>query len=57
MGYLTEEQVIFYENNGYLVIERFWDSDTVDKLKEKIHSIVEAADLSKVTSVFSTKEN
>lgn len=57
MGYLTAEQVKFYEDNGYLVIERFWDSDTVDGLKEKINSIVTGADLSNVTSVFSTKEN
>ena len=57
MGYLTQEQVKFYKKNGYLVIENFWNNETVDKLKVKILDIVRAADLSKVTSVFSTKEN
>ena len=57
MGFLTEEQVKFYEENGYLVIERFWDAETVDRLKDKISQIVASADLSNVTSVFCTKEN
>jgi phytanoyl-CoA hydroxylase len=57
MVYLTSEQIEFYEKNGYLVIEKFWDETTVELLKEKIHSIVEAADLSSLKSVFSTIEN
>lgn len=57
MGYLTKEQVDFYHKNGYLVIERFWDAETVTTLKNKIGTIVAEADLSSVNSVFSTKEN
>ena len=57
MVYLTIEQVEFYNKNGYLVIERFWDAETVDRLTDKIHSIVSKADLSNLKSVFSTVEN
>jgi phytanoyl-CoA hydroxylase len=57
MGFLTAEQVEFYHKNGYLVIERFWKPETVQTLKSKISDIVAGADLSNVTSVFSTKES
>ena len=54
--YLTEEQVSFFNTNGYLVIENFWDLPTVDTLRGTMGSIVDSADLSEVKSVFSTKE-
>lgn len=57
MGFLSAEQIEFYEKNGYLVIERFWDEETVERLRKKIVDIVMQADLSNVKSVFSTKEN
>mmetsp|Transcript_52888 Transcript_52888/g.104360 ORF Transcript_52888/g.104360 Transcript_52888/m.104360 type:complete len:416 (-) Transcript_52888:62-1309(-) len=57
MSYLSKDQIEFYDKNGYIIIERFWDEDTVGNLKQKIAEIVQNADLSEVTSVFSTKEN
>lgn len=56
MPFLTPEQVAFYHENGYLVLENFWESETVDKLKQRIEEIVGNADLSAITSVFSTQE-
>ncbi|KAJ1410745.1 hypothetical protein B484DRAFT_336272 [Ochromonadaceae sp. CCMP2298] len=57
MGFLSPQQIAFYHTNGYLVLEHFWDLPTVDRLKLKIAEIVDAADLSRVTSVFSSQEN
>jgi phytanoyl-CoA hydroxylase len=57
MKYLTDDQIEFYRKHGYLVIERFWDADTVQTLKKRIHEIVADADLTNVKSVFSTREH
>ncbi len=55
--YLSEEQLKDFQSNGYLVIPNFWSESVVDKLRDKITNIVSCADLTNVTSVFSTKEN
>eukprot|EP01040_Poterioochromonas_malhamensis_P017272 gene17272-19806_t len=55
--YLTPEQVQFYHDQGYLVIENFWNEETVNQLIGTILRHVRSADLSRVTSIFSTTEN
>lgn len=56
MPFLTPEQVAFFHENGYLLIENFWNEETVDALRNKMYDIVSHADLSNVKTVFSTKE-
>lgn len=55
--YLTPDQVRFYEDNGYILIENFWNEETVQQLMETILHYVRTADLSRVNSIFSTTEN
>jgi phytanoyl-CoA hydroxylase len=55
--YLTQDQINFYHENGYLAIENFWDEGTVKVLIDEITTILQNADLSAVKSIFSTKEN
>lgn len=56
MPYLRPEQVEFFEQNGYLLIEDFWDAETVQKLYLKMMQIVSEADLKDVKTVFTTRE-
>lgn len=56
MMYLTQEQIDFYHENGYLVIPRFWNEETVEILMKRMTELVCNADLSNVKSIFSTKE-
>lgn len=56
MTYLTSEQIEFYHTNGYLVIEDFWNEDTVTTLRERIIDLVKNADLSNVKSIFTTND-
>jgi len=56
---LSAEQQFSFEEQGFLVIERFWDSDTVDCLRERIGKIIDELDVGSTQaprSVFSTKE-
>ena len=57
MPYLTEEQIVSYHRDGFLVIPNFWTEDVVRSLRDVIATIVNSADLSEIKSVFSTKEN
>ena len=43
--YLTPEQILSFENDGYLVIEKFWDDTTVDALRARIGTILDTLDL------------
>jgi len=52
---LTRDQVEFFHENGYLVIEDFWTRETCDNLIKRANEIVEEFDPSTV-SVFSTNE-
>jgi phytanoyl-CoA hydroxylase len=52
--YLTEEQKQFFHDNGYLVIKGFWNETTVNKLRNKMISLVRNADLSQVKTIFNT---
>lgn len=56
---LCADQHVAFEEQGYLVIERFWDSDTVDCLRERIFKIIDELNVGSSQaprSVFSTKE-
>jgi phytanoyl-CoA hydroxylase len=55
-SFLTPEQLISYEENGFIVIEDFWNEETVERLKQQMYNIISTADLSHVKTVFSTKE-
>lgn len=56
--YLSKEQIDFFNINGYLVIERFWNEDVVVRLKNEINEILNnlAPEESKVNTVFTTSE-
>lgn len=58
MEYLSVEQRSFFDSEGYLVIEGFWNIDTIQRLRQRILRIL--SDLkpgdSSVESVFSTTE-
>lgn len=56
--YLTPSQVDFFNNQGYLVIERFWTNDVVDELRSRIKHILDTLDLSDPSagSVFTTND-
>ena len=55
---LTEEQVSFFHRHGYLVIPRFWDDETVSRLRTRILEVVQGyGDLSsQEAAVFTTNE-
>lgn len=55
--FLTKEQVDFFHENGYLVIENFLSSSTVQNMKDEIRSIIRSSDLSQVQTVFTTDDN
>ena len=56
MASLSPEQVQFYQENGYLIIENFLDLDECDLLRAKCRDLVEEADFSNhPTVVFNTK--
>jgi phytanoyl-CoA hydroxylase len=57
--YLTPDQILFFNENGYLVIENFWTLEIVKKLKTKIIKVIEDLSVnedSDNTSVFTTTE-
>jgi phytanoyl-CoA hydroxylase len=56
--YLTAEQIQFFEENGYLVIEEFWSRPTVSKLRAQMGGILDSLDLSDPSagSVFTTND-
>ena len=58
MSYLSAEQIEFFQVNGYLVIERFWDEETVVKLRDAINLQIENLDLTDPSagSTFTTND-
>lgn len=54
--YLTEEQIAAFHRDGYLVLESFWDHETVMRLRERIGLIIDNLDLNSAKSIFCTKE-
>jgi phytanoyl-CoA hydroxylase len=59
-SYLTGDQVEFFHEQGYLVINDFWTTETVARLRNKIDIILRdlapADNLDRVQSVFNTLE-
>ena len=56
---LSPEQLEAWERDGFLVLERFWDEETVSRLRRRIDKIVDELDVENAQapkSVFSTKE-
>jgi hypothetical protein len=55
---LTQDQIEFFVTNGYLVLPKYWDIETVTNLRSRIAEIVKGyGDLkSKEAAVFTTKE-
>jgi phytanoyl-CoA hydroxylase len=45
-SYLTEEQISFFHDNGYLIIDGFWTKATVDKLRNAMDNILNGFDFS-----------
>lgn len=53
---LTEEQLNFYEENGFLVLPDFVSKESCDALKQRANELVSEFDPNEVISIFSTKE-
>lgn len=55
--FLSKEQVDFFNAEGYLVLEQFWDSSIVNDLKTRMGEIVTSLDVSSnPATIFTTKE-
>lgn len=64
MPFLTTEQVSNFHNDGYLLLDNFWNSETVTDLKQRISEIVSGLNpndsphsLGFTKSIFTTKED
>lgn len=57
MPELTTEQVNFFHENGYLVIENFWNEETVNGLKQRMSEILANCDESTSKTIFTTGED
>lgn len=57
LSFLNNEQVSFYEENGYLVIPKFWNKETVTKLRTRIEEIVQRLDFNESTAVFNPRKD
>jgi phytanoyl-CoA hydroxylase len=53
---ISSQQVEQYNEQGYLVLERFADNESCDQLRARAEEMVEAFDPSEVVSIFSTHE-
>ena len=53
---ISRQQVEQYNEQGYLVLERFADEGSCDQLRARAEELVEAFDPSEVVSIFSTHE-
>lgn len=56
MGFLTQDQIDFYHQNGYLVIPNYLDNDTVQNMRRRMSEIVDNFDPVSSQSIFTTKE-
>ena len=55
-GFMNHQQLSDYNDNGYLVFERFADDADCDRLRTRAEELVHAFDPSEVLSIFSTHE-
>ncbi len=53
---ISNEQLAFYEANGYLIIEDWLSADTCRQLRDTARGMVEAFDPGEVASIFTTNE-
>jgi len=56
---LSADQVEAFDRDGFLVIERFWSEETVERLRDRMGAIIDELDVESAQaprSVFSTKE-
>lgn len=53
---LTEQQLDFYEENGFLVLPDFVDKESCDALKRRADELVTEFDPNEIISIFSTRE-
>ena len=42
--YLTTDQISNFKNEGYLVLEDFWNIETIQCLKDKMNNIISSLD-------------
>eukprot|EP01035_Chromulina_nebulosa_P017866 gene17866-23482_t len=55
--FLSQNQIDFYNENGYLLISDFWNDETIDILRNKINKIVNSLDFKKHKSIFNPKKD
>lgn len=57
LSILTQEQVDFYNENGYLVVENFYNENEIKEMRDRIKTLIESFDLTKVNDIFTTSIN
>ena len=40
--YLNKDQIDYFNNNGYLIIQSYWGNDTVNCLKNEINNVLDS---------------
>lgn len=55
MEYISEEQINFYQKNGYLIIENFAKDEDIDLLKKRTQEIIDDFDMEQI-KIFTTDE-
>lgn len=53
---ISQQQVELYDDQGFLVIERFADEADCDRLRQRAKELVQQFDPAEVVSIFSTRE-
>jgi phytanoyl-CoA hydroxylase len=53
---ITPEQLVQYEDNGFLILENFVDGEACDRLRARAAELVESFDPKGLISIFSTHE-
>ena len=55
--YLSQTDVDFYNENGYLLIPNFWNQETITTLTNRINHIIDNLDLTESKGIFSPKKD
>lgn len=56
LSFLTESQLAFFKDNGYLVIPKFFSKEWIDKLKKQLKVLIDSYDPTEHQSIFKTDE-
>jgi hypothetical protein len=56
LQFLTESELAFFNNNGYLVIPKFFSKEWIDKLKNRLKQLIDTYDPTEHQSIFKTDE-